>query len=69
MCVYVCAQLLSCVQLFATSQTVAHQTPLWGFPGKKIGVGCHLLLKGIFPTQGSNLRLLELLHFRRILYS
>ena len=24
------------------------------FPGKKIGVGCHLLLQGIFPTRGSN---------------
>ena len=24
------------------------------FPGKNIGVGCHALLQGIFPTQGSN---------------
>ena len=23
-------------------------------PGKKIGVGCHALIQGIFPTQGSN---------------
>ena len=23
-------------------------------PGKNTGVGCHVLLKGIFPTQGSN---------------
>ena len=23
-------------------------------PGKNTGVGCHLLLQGIFPTQGSN---------------
>ena len=23
-------------------------------PGKKTGVGCHFLLQGIFPTQGSN---------------
>ena len=29
-------------------------------------VGCHSLLQGIFPTQGSNLRLL---HCRRILYN
>ena len=64
MCVYVCAQLLSCVQLFATSQTVAHQTPLWGFPGKNTGVGCHFLLQGIFPTQGLKLRLLRLLHWQ-----
>ena len=29
---------------------------------------CHALLQGIFPTQGSNLRLLPLLHCRQILY-
>ena len=36
-------------------------------PGKpkNIGVGCHSLLQGIFPTQGSNL---GLLHCRQILY-
>ena len=28
------------------------------------GVGCHALLQGIFPTQGSNLRLLRLLHWQ-----
>ena len=28
----------------------------WGFPAKKTGAGCHLLLQGIFPTQGSNPR-------------
>ena len=28
------------------------------FPGKNTGVGCHILLQGIFPTQGSNLCLL-----------
>ena len=26
-------------------------------PGKSTGVGCHALLQGIFPTQGSNLGL------------
>ena len=26
----------------------------WDSPGKKTGVGCHFLLQGIFPTQGSN---------------
>ena len=26
----------------------------WDFPGKNIGMGCHFLLQGIFPTQGSN---------------
>ena len=34
-------------------------------PGKNTGVGCHSLLQGIFPTQGSNL---GLLHRRQILY-
>ena len=34
-------------------------------PGKNTGVGCHALLQGIFPTQGSNP---HLLHCRRILY-
>ena len=33
--------------------------------GKNTGVGCHALLQGIFPTQGSNL---NLLHCRQILY-
>ena len=27
----------------------------WNRPGKHIGVGCHFLLQGIFPFQGSNL--------------
>ena len=26
----------------------------WDFLGKSTGVGCHFLLQGIFPTQGSN---------------
>ena len=29
----------------------------WDFPGKNTGAGCHFLLQGIFPTQGSNLGL------------
>ena len=37
-------------------------------PGKNTGLGCHALLLEIFPTQGSNPRLLCLLHCRRILY-
>ena len=40
----------------------------WHFPGNNTGVGCHFLLKGVFPTQGSNLHLLSLLHCRRFLY-
>ena len=40
----------------------------WNFPGKNTGVGCHFLLHRIFPTQGSNLSLLCLLHCKQILY-
>ena len=34
-------------------------------PGKNAGVGCHTLLHGIFPTEGSNP---GLLHCKQILY-
>ena len=37
----------------------------WNSPGKKTGVGCHFLLQGTFPTQGSNL---GLPHCRQTLY-
>ena len=37
----------------------------WDSPGKNSGVGCHFLLQGIFPTQGSNL---GLLNCKQILY-
>ena len=40
----------------------------WDSPGKNAGVGCHVLLQGIFPTQGSNSHLLHFLHCRQILY-
>ena len=36
----------------------------WDYPGKNTGVGCQALLQGIFPTQGSNLHLLSLLHWQ-----
>ena len=48
------------VRLFATLCTVAHQVLRpWDSPGKSTGVGCHFLLQGIFPTQGSNPGLLH----------
>ena len=34
----------------------------WDSPGKNTGAGCHALLQGIFPTQGSNPTLLCLLN-------
>ena len=38
----------------------------WELTGKNTGVGCHFLLQGVFPTQGSNL---DLLHCRQSLLS
>ena len=38
----------------------------WDSPGKNTGVGCHFLLQGIFPTQGSNPHLLCLLHWQTV---
>ena len=47
---------LSRVRLLVTPRTVAGTRLLrpWDFLGKSTGVGCHFLLQGIFPTQGSN---------------
>ena len=36
----------------------------WDSPGQNTGVLSLFLLQGIFPTQGSNLRLLRLLHWQ-----
>ena len=57
-----CAQSLSPVQLCnpmdcSPPGSYVHGDP----PDKNIGVGCHALLQGIFPTQGSNM---DLLHCR-----
>ena len=53
------------VQLFVTPWTIACQLLCpWDFPGKNTGVGCHALHQGTFPTQGSNPRLLSLLHWK-----
>ena len=58
---------LSCVRLIATPRTVACSRLLrpWDFLGKSTGVGCHFLLQGIFPGQGSNP---ALLHCRQTFY-
>ena len=48
------------VQLCVTPWTIATRFLCpWDFPGKNTGVGCHFLLQGIFPTQGSNSYLLH----------
>ena len=63
---YVCLVTQSCLTL---SNPMKHSPPgssVHGdFPGKNTGVGCHALLQGIFPTQGSNP---FLQHCRKILY-
>ena len=49
-CVFVFSH-FSCIRLFATLCTIAHQAPLSiGFSRQE--VDCHALLQGIFPTQG-----------------
>ena len=37
---------------------------LWDSPGKNTGVGCQVLLQGILPTQGSNVPLLDPVHWQ-----
>ena len=60
-------RMLSCVQIFVTptdsSPCYRFLCP-WNFPGKNTGVGCQFLLQGIFPTQGSDVHLLCLLHWQ-----
>ena len=57
--------LCSHVRLFAILWTVGCQAPLSiGFSSKNTAVGCHFLLQGIFPTQGSNPCVLSLLHWQ-----
>ena len=44
-------------------RTVVHRDLCpWNFSGRNTGAGCHFLLQGIFPTQGSNLCFLRGLH-------
>ena len=55
----------TCVPLFAIPWTAAARLPCpWDSPDNNTGVGCHFLLKGIFPIQGSNPRLLYLQHWQ-----
>ena len=60
-----CVSHISCVWLFVTLWTVAHQPLcLWASPSKNTAMGCHALLQGIVQTQGLNPRLPRLLHCR-----
>ena len=68
MCVCVCVyarakSLQSCLTLYYPMDCSPPGSSVHGdSPGKNTGVGCHALLQGIFPTQGSNPHLLHLLH-------
>ena len=63
----VCAQPLQLCPTLCDAMDCRLLCP-WDSPGKNTGVGCHAVLQGIFPTQGSNPQLLQLLHCRQILY-
>ena len=56
---------LMCDLVYDPMDCVACQASLsWHSPGKNIGVDCHALLQGIFPTQGWTLHHLCLLHWQ-----
>ena len=62
--IYVCAQ--SCLILSIPKECSPPGSSVHGdSPGKNPGLGCHVLLQRIFPTQGLNL---SLAHYRWILY-
>ena len=61
---------LSCfrrVQLFVPQWIIATRLLCpWDSPGKNTGVGCNVLLQGLFLTQGLNLHLLCLLYWQAV---
>ena len=63
--VYVCSIAQLCLTLLTPWIVSPRLLCPWDFPCKNTGVGCHLLLQGIIPTQESNP---DLLHYRQILY-
>ena len=63
LCTVLCCAVLSCVWLFRPHSLPGSSVQGYS-PGKNTGVGCHALLQGFFPIQGSNP---GLPHCRRIL--
>ena len=54
-CAVLCLVAQSCLPLYDPIDCSPPGSSAHGdFPGKNTGVGCHALLQGIFPTQGSN---------------
>ena len=54
----------SCPTLWSRGLWSARLLCQWDSLAENTGVGCHFLFVGIFPTQGSNPRLLCLLHWQ-----
>ena len=64
MCCVLCCH-FSPVQFFATLRTIGLETSLYmGFSRQEYWSHCHVLLQGIFPTQGSTLHISSLLHWQ-----
>ena len=67
-CVCVCVCVLSLQSCPTLCDPMDYSPPglsvQWDSPSKNTGVGCHALLQGIFPTQGSNPHILYLLHWK-----
>ena len=61
-----CAKSLqSCLTLYDPMDCIPPGSSVHGdSPGKNTGMGCHAFLQGIFPSQGSKVRLLHLLHWQ-----
>ena len=63
---HICTHVCMCPTLYGPVDCSPPDSSVRGdSPGKNTRVGCHSLLQGVFPTQGSTL---GLLHFRQILY-
>ena len=63
LCTWACLVAQLCLTLCDPMDCSPPDSSVHGiFPGRNTGVGCHSLLQGIFPTQGSNACLLSLLH-------
>ena len=59
------AKSLQSCPMFEIPMTLAHQASVsMGFSRQEYWSGLHALLQGIFPTQGSSLHLLHLLHWQ-----
>ena len=60
-----CAQMPSCVQLFVTPWTVAHQVPLsMGYSSQEYWIGLPFPPPGDLPNPGMELVSLHLLHWQ-----